>query len=279
MPLIRGRAEEADTPLPAMPRARDPHPDWPLRDFRYRTSHDFREDRSDERDDHRSVRKPARLCRIPGGVAVMRILRTGGRRSHGGESGYVLMNEHLLEYEGRHRSRVLCHLLVFLGEDKPPVCVVGNFDADFGTSTTNASEVVATAVSDRIEREAFRLIEWYPHWSQTQGRFSEVLLTPAPPTEIPYGQLVVGDGVDLHLKEHTVVVRYLNPRWTPHSEDELAELLGEGSIRELRSYAGLPGDYTPERLFASTGRQRASAVREHNRRVFDNLAAQLSEWT
>ena len=36
MPLIRGRAEDSATPLPPLPRTRDPHPDWPPRDFRYR---------------------------------------------------------------------------------------------------------------------------------------------------------------------------------------------------------------------------------------------------
>jgi hypothetical protein len=33
MPLIRNLAEESVVPLPPMPRQRDPHQDWPLREF------------------------------------------------------------------------------------------------------------------------------------------------------------------------------------------------------------------------------------------------------
>lgn len=36
MPLIRALAEESVDSLPSAPRTRDPHPDWPLRGFRYR---------------------------------------------------------------------------------------------------------------------------------------------------------------------------------------------------------------------------------------------------
>jgi hypothetical protein len=74
-------------------------------------------------------------------------------------------------------------------------------------------------------------------------------------------------------------VRFVDPRWCRRSEDEVAELLGEDSVRELRSFAGLPGDYIPERVFGTTGKELADAVRAHNREVGERLEAQIKEWT
>jgi len=59
----------------------------------------------------------------------------------------------------------------------------------------------------------------------------------------------------------------------------MAKLLGERAIRDLRSYVGLRGDYTPERLFGSAGRNQAADVRAHNREITNTLKAQIGEWT
>ena len=56
-------------------------------------------------------------------------------------------------------------------------------------------------------------------------------------------------------------------------------LLEQNAIRELPSFAGLPGDYLPECVFGATGTELAGAVRAHNRQVAVGLAAQIKEWT
>lgn len=185
----------------------------------------------------------------------------------------MLKHEDLLEYQGLHGTRALCHLLVYECAGKPPVCLVGNFDGGLGTSTTNAIEIVATAVADRIGRDAFRLVEWYPHGYRLP--FSEVALTRAQPRKLAHGQ--VGTCENAQTRDDSAVTRFADPQWDGRSEYALARLLGEEAARELRSLAGLPGEYTAERLFGSTGRRQAEAVRDHNRQVFDALAAQVAE--
>lgn len=59
----------------------------------------------------------------------------------------------------------------------------------------------------------------------------------------------------------------------------MGALLGEAVVRELRSFAGLPGDYTPQRLFGSSGDSQATEVRDHNRHLFDALVAHIEAWT
>jgi hypothetical protein len=76
---------------------------------------------------------------------------------------YMLINEDLLQYEGPNGTRAVCHLLMYGGGRGRFVSVVGNFDGHLGASTTNAIELVATAVAARLGREDFQLIEWYPH--------------------------------------------------------------------------------------------------------------------
>jgi predicted RNase H-like HicB family nuclease len=52
-PLIRAMAEDSVDPLPPMARRRDPHPDWPLREFgsRGQEAHGMPEDRDEDDDD------------------------------------------------------------------------------------------------------------------------------------------------------------------------------------------------------------------------------------
>ena len=73
-------------------------------------------------------------------------------------------------------------------------------------------------------------------------------------------------------------VRFVDPRWSRRSEDEVAEVLGENAIRELRSFAGLPGDYTPERRFGTAGKKLADPVRAQNREFSAGLQAQMSDY-
>ncbi len=181
---------------------------------------------------------------------------------------YDLANDDLLEFDAQNGLRGLCHLLIFIASGNCPVCVLGNFEGPVGPATGGAIESVATAVSDRLGGEDFRLIEWYPHTAQTQHRFTEVRLTPVLPTAIPAGGLLIS-GEDLAPRsQRTLLVRFIDPEWRPLSEDCVAALLGEPAIRELRSYAGLPGDYTPERVFASTGRSSVATICEHNQRTW-----------
>jgi hypothetical protein len=191
---------------------------------------------------------------------------------------YELFNEELLQYEGMNGMRCVCHLLVYGCGADPLVCIVGNFDGRIGSPTTNAIEVVATAIAARISRDAFRLLEWYPH--DSARRFSEVTLTAVAPERIRRGEVIVDGGTDAHIvRRGTATIQFADPRWRRLSEDEAAELLGEDAVRELRSFAGLPGDYIPERLFGATGKELADAIRAHNREVGDGLEAQIKEWT
>ena len=109
------------------------------------------------------------------------------RRGSGSPRRYELFNEQLLEYEGMHGIRSACHLLVYGCGADPLVCVVGNFDGGLGSPTTNAIEAVATAIAPLISRDAFRLLEWYPHSGR---RFSEVTLTPVAPERIARGKVM-----------------------------------------------------------------------------------------
>jgi hypothetical protein len=109
----------------------------------------------------------------------------------------MLMNEELLDYEGAHRTRALCHLLTFGCGTEPLVCVVGNFDGDLGSLTTNAVEVVATAVAARVTRDVFRLIDWYPH--DGERRFSEVTLIRIAARPIAHGEMVISDDEDAQM--------------------------------------------------------------------------------
>jgi hypothetical protein len=99
--------------------------------------------------------------------------------------GYELLNEQLLEFEGMHGMRSVCHLLVYGCGADPLVCIVGNFDGGFGSPTTNAIEVLATAVAARISRDAFRLLEWRPR--DGERRFSEVTFTTVSGEQIARG--------------------------------------------------------------------------------------------
>jgi hypothetical protein len=52
-------------------------------------------------------------------------------------------------------------------------------------------------------------------------------------------------------------------------------------MRDLRSFAGLPGDYTPERRFGSTGERPrlVKSIRAHNDRIIDAADALTKEWS
>jgi hypothetical protein len=206
------------------------------------------------------------------------------RRRKSGEGyqtgrSYSLHNEQLIQFEAMSGIRSFCHLLLYRSADGPPVCVVGNFEDDGVVGTSTPIEMVATVVADRIREDEFRLIEWFPH--DSERRFVEVELTHVEPTEVPTDVLSIRDGEDgeeIHTRRRSVLTRFADPRWTRLSEDDLAALLGEEAVRELRSYAGLPGDYTAERHFGSDGRRLLDAINAHNRRVGDDLSAEISEW-
>jgi hypothetical protein len=158
------------------------------------------------------------------------------------------------------------------------VCLVGNFDDAIGSSTRKAIESVATAAAAPFGGDDFPLIEWFPR--DSGRRFSELTLTAVPGTEVEHGTVAIGSGDDAHtIRRTTAIVRFADPRWTRRTENELARLLGEEEIRDLRSFAGLPGDYTPELRFGSTGERLAKSLRAHNHRIIHVLDAPTKEWT
>ena len=63
------------------------------------------------------------------------------------------------------------------------------------------------------------------------------------------------------------------------SEDAIAEMLGEPLVRDLRSFAGLRGDYTPGRRFGTTGEHLVENIRAHNQGVARDVDAHVREWT
>ena len=60
--------------------------------------------------------------------------------------------------------------------------------ARLGARPLNAIEAVATAIAPRVPRDAFGLLEWYPH--DGGRRFSEVTLTPVPAERIAHGKVI-----------------------------------------------------------------------------------------
>jgi hypothetical protein len=189
------------------------------------------------------------------------------------------MSEELFEWQGMRNIRVLAHLLIYWGADEVPVCVVGTFDGAAG-SASSSPEIVSTAVAARLDRDAFRLFSWDPR----DGRqpFCEITVTPTEPTKLQRDELVIRDKSEAEMTtshRDAVVVRFLDPQWNSLSEDQMAEVLGEAAIRDLRSYAGLPGEYRPERLFGESGEQLAEQLQAHNDQIAAALKAQVGEWS
>jgi hypothetical protein len=164
-----------------------------------------------------------------------------------------LVNEELSEWEALHGIRALAHLLIYWGADDVPVCLVGSFDGTFGSLPSNAPEILATAVGDRLGRDDFRLVVWHP--PDDRYPFRKLELSRVEPRELQQDSLVVLDpvsGDQVTRWDHLRTVHFANPRRARRAEDEMAQLLGEPAIRGLRSYAGQPRDYTPERLFGTS---------------------------
>jgi hypothetical protein len=166
-----------------------------------------------------------------------------------------LVNEELFEWEALNGIRALAHLLTYRGGAVAvPVCVVGSFDGDLLSLPSSMPEILATALGERLGRDDFRLVLWSPR----DGRypFCELELSRVAPREFQQDSPAVLDpvsGEEVTRQRRSRTVRFANPRSLRRTEDEMAQLLGEAAIRELRSYAGQPGDYTPERLFGSVG--------------------------
>lgn len=104
-----------------------------------------------------------------------------------------LVNEELFEWEALRGVRALAHLLIYWGADEAPVCVVGSFDGALGSLPSNAPEILASAVGDRLGRDDFRLVVWYPR--EDQYPFAELELSRVEPRELERDGLVVLDPV------------------------------------------------------------------------------------
>jgi hypothetical protein len=195
-------------------------------------------------------------------------------------TNYQLTREQLLEYPGLNGMRAACHLRVYEASRRKPVCIVGNFDDGVGTTTTNAIEMVATAIREPIGLRRFRLIEWYAH-GYPRWPFSEVRLRRAWRAEREAGRIMImGDegGLDVD-RVRRIPVRFMNPRWQGMNEQGVAELLGADALKELTDLAGeYDGDYDAERALGERARDRVSELERHNTQRVQEIVAQLSEW-
>ncbi|MGH2926701.1 MAG: hypothetical protein ACRDL8_00670 [Solirubrobacteraceae bacterium] len=191
-------------------------------------------------------------------------------------SEYRLTHEELLVYPGLNGHVGACHLRVYEHPRDKPVCIIGSFDELVGTSIQNACEAVATAISERIGRTRFTLIEWWPH---TGCEFAEVHLRRVRAKKLPFGRtIMVGEdgAVDLDVTRR-VEVRFAEPDWWGCDEQRITALLGEDALREMNELAGEGGEYEPARVFGVTGRMRIAAVNRHNNERVSGLIAQLAE--
>jgi hypothetical protein len=190
-----------------------------------------------------------------------------------------LTHDELLRYPGFHGTQSLCHLRVYQAAGEAPICIVGNFDEGAGTSTTNAIEVVATRAAEEIRTGEFRLFEWYPHSSASP--FSEVELSRVAASPRQHGQVLVQDAPP-HFSlaaNHATVTRFERPHWLHRSEADVAQLLGDEVVHELRALAGARGEYTAERLFGPLGGRHVDEIREHNQLQQVGLEGLLTEWS
>jgi hypothetical protein len=191
---------------------------------------------------------------------------------------YRLTREELLEYPGLNGMLAACHLRVYEAPTETPVCIVGNFDGGVGTTTTNAIEMVATAVSERIDADRFTLIEWYPHGYESWP-FSEVRLRRARGAERKAGWTVImneAGEADLACSRR-VRIRFANPQWRSCSEQRAAELLGAEALRELTELAGEDGEYQPRRALGEAEHERVEKLRRFNHERLHGIAGQLAE--
>lgn len=59
---------------------------------------------------------------------------------------------------------------------------------------------------------------------------------------------------------------------------QLAKLVGHDALYDMFAMGGITGDYTPERLFGSTGRRLAEGIRAHNDAQATAFYGQIREW-
>lgn len=194
-------------------------------------------------------------------------------------SPYQLSYERLLEYPGFTNTRAFCHLRGYTAQEKPTICIVGNFDDPLGTSTGLAVEVVATAVADTIHSDDFRLIHWYPH-SIARIPFRESPLKPVPPRAIDHDTTIVQHDLEdtpVSVLRRQAAARFAHQQWHPVDAAELADLLGDQALYELCAIAGRKDEYTPQRAFDTEGQQLDEEIRAHNHAQSEAFEAWLRE--
>lgn len=195
-------------------------------------------------------------------------------------SPYQLSYDRLLEYPGFTNTRAFCHLRGYTAQEKPTICIVGNFDDPLVTSTGLAVEVVATAIADTIHSDDFRLIHWYPH-SIARIPFRESPLKPVPPRTIEHDTTLVQHDLEeaaVSILRHEATARFAHHQWRPIDAAELAQLLGDEALYELCAIAGHKDEYTPQRACGTEGQRSAEEVRAHNHAQFEAFEAWLREW-
>ena len=118
-----------------------------------------------------------------------------------------LPHETLISYRGFHGIDGLCHVRVFEAPGRLPVVIAGALDDNTGTSITNAVEMVAAAIKQKLfpEGREFELIEHYPGSlrdgskpSFTRVRFQHPHRADRPPA---CGTVLLTDGTDAAVSE------------------------------------------------------------------------------
>jgi len=111
------------------------------------------------------------------------------------------MNEYILLYPGFARTPGWCHVIV-AGNGHPSAVLVGDLDDNPGTSVVNATEQIATAISERLfdgaSPDDFAMFEYYTggesdteptflrvEWEGEPGHFSMPAWTTIDPSEEP----------------------------------------------------------------------------------------------
>ncbi len=195
----------------------------------------------------------------------------------GKRSPYALFCDELLEFPGYSGMRGLCHLLTYGHALAPYVCITGNFDSAPGPSTTNVIEHVATAIATRLDTDGFRLINWHPR--RGTDRFMDIKLKAVPPTATAHGLTLVtqSEGRYTVTDREELVTRFIEPTFHPLDESDIGKLIGESQLRQLYAFAGIEGDYTPQRLFGTHGQKRVDAISQHNHARTNDLFAGTAE--
>jgi hypothetical protein len=187
-----------------------------------------------------------------------------------------LTNNCLLPYEGFHCTQGVCHVRVYEQAGRLPVVIAGQLDDGPGTTTTNAIEMVASAIQSEFfsHGREFELVEHWPDTIDSQGtpvfarvhfehrsiqedpgdasHFAGTLVSiDADGTQVDHGSLIEGDFGDA--------------RWEPIQD--ISDLVG------CAVQVWHPGDYTAGAVAGDAGQQLRDEGAEQSKEAINHLIA------